>query len=391
MLWAKRFRDEHQILLQRIDSKAESSALVPVTEEMKNLVATTEQWRQDKEVLLRRIDLKAEFLALTPLAKQVQNLAATTEDRQREKELFFQRIDSKAESSALVTLAEEIHKLRRTVERLQKDNDALRDQMQHLEQDISYREQDVDEKFQELGRTIAEIQEDLSQRIEGVQIMKGKEIFSYQKQVRRISSRSQRAATKIIYRTRAGEDSTHSSPMSLYLPAPLTLSALSVPSMHASLNLYTVSKALSQATTTDDNSLLGTGTRSRCISRRTESVGYQMIAGGKIIEDSRDSPATNQYPAYEAIGLSPQGEKTLEEYFRDGAHSVARAMELYETRATKAFVCGIRDQMHRTDLWDRVAEQGWTYQQLRKEMQRILEGEGKGKKRRKRGKMSLEL
>jgi hypothetical protein len=62
-------------------------------------------------------------------------------------------------------------------------------------------------------------------------------------------------------------------------------------------------------------------------------------------------------------------------------------MQLYETRAAKAFVCGMRDKHRRMELWERLTEQGWTWQHLRKEMQWMLERE----KRRKGRKLSLEL
>lgn len=97
----------------------------------------------------------------------------------------------------------------------------------------------------------------------------------------------------------------------------------------------------------------------------------------------------------ESIGVDPQGNKTLEEYFRDGAGSVVRAMQLYEKRAAKAFVCGLRDKRRRMELWERLTERGWTWQLLRKEMLWMVEcerrGRGKGKGKGEERKVSVEL
>lgn len=54
-------------------------------------------------------------------------------------------------------------------------------------------------------------------------------------------------------------------------------------------------------------------------------------------------------------------------------------MQLYEKRAAKAFVCGLRDKGRRMELWERLTEGGWSWQLLRKEMQWMLECEGVGK------------
>lgn len=160
------------------------------------------------------------------------------------------------------------------------------------------------------------------------------------------------------------------------------------------LTLFAAPKALSQATTTDDSIPgpgpgPGTGRRSRYPSRGTNGTEqfHHHTTPDRHIPESQDARARDRYAALEAIGVDPQGNKTLEEYFRDGASSVVRAMQLYENRATKAFVCGMRDQYRRMELWERLTEQGWTWQQLRKEMQWMLEGE----KRRRARKVSLEL
>lgn len=124
-----------------------------------------------------------------------------------ENKVLLQRIDSKPESSALELLAEEMRSLATTIQHLQQDNHTLRQRIQELERNVSEREQVMGEKVQELGRSMTETKNELNLTVEVVEMIReGGGLPSYQKYVRRPSSRpQQRTAAKITYRTRAGE------------------------------------------------------------------------------------------------------------------------------------------------------------------------------------------
>lgn len=124
-----------------------------------------------------------------------------------ENKILLQRIDSKPESSALQLLAEDVQSLAATVQHLQRENNTLRERMQELQRDGLRREQAVGEQVEGLGRTIAEMKKELALTADVVETMREGRLPSYHQHSRqmRTSSRPQRAAAKITYRTRAGE------------------------------------------------------------------------------------------------------------------------------------------------------------------------------------------
>lgn len=123
-----------------------------------------------------------------------------------ENKILLQRIDSKPDSSALELLTEEVRSLASTIQHLQQDNHALRQRMQELERNVVEREQVMCDKVQGLGCTIAEMNKELSLTVEVVKMIREGGLSSYQKYIRRTSSRPpQRTATKITYRARTGE------------------------------------------------------------------------------------------------------------------------------------------------------------------------------------------
>ena len=105
-----------------------------------------------------------------------------------------------------------------------------------------------------------------------------------------------------------------------------------------------VSKSFSQATTVDE------------VMDMDESSGLS-------IEDCLQ----------EDLNLVSQGKMTLEEYLKYGDDAIERAIKAYETRATKAFVDGMRDIYQKKPLGDRLDEQGWTWQTTRDELHRMIE------------------
>ena len=113
-----------------------------------------------------------------------------------------------------------------------------------------------------------------------------------------------------------------------------------------------------------------------------------MTAKTKAPPEGQGARAEDKYVAFEAIGIVPQGQRTLEEYSQDCLGAADRATRLYEVRAAKACVCGMRDERLQRELWERISEQGnWTLQRVREEMQCMVECE----KRRKGKKTSLAL
>lgn len=57
-----------------------------------------------------------------------------------------------------------------------------------------------------------------------------------------------------------------------------------------------------------------------------------------------------------------------------------RALQLYETRAVKAFVSGMRDKRRQSLLWDVLTEQGWTWQNAKAGMHMLLDDRRRSKR-----------
>lgn len=85
--------------------------------------------------------------------------------------------------------------------------------------------------------------------------------------------------------------------------------------------------------------------------------------------------------ARETISIEPQGRTTLEEYFMYGETSVTRAVQLYERRAVKAFVTGIASKNLRMNLWERLDEEGWTWQKAREQTHKMMKDRQKKSKK----------
>lgn len=131
-----------------------------------------------------------------------------------ENKILLQRIDSKPESPAFESLAEEVRSLAATIQHLQRENNTLRERMQELQRDALDREQATGEQVQSLGRTVAEMKKGLALTADVVETMReGRLPLYHQHSRRRTSSRPQRVAAKITYRTRAGEVQTSLPPL----------------------------------------------------------------------------------------------------------------------------------------------------------------------------------
>lgn len=348
-----------------------------------------------------------------------------------ENKILLSKISSKPDPSALEQLAEEVRSLASTIEHLQQDNQTLRQRMQELERSVSEREQAMCETIQGLGRSVAEMNKnkEWSEKtlVDVVKMIReeggggggGLSWPSYQKYVRRHSSRPpppRRGVTKITYRARTGErvvfffffletrklSTLSSSQSSLRGGSRMRYARHQLNPVLLKKNSLASSRALSQITTTDE-SIPGPGqleirkipspnqnrnptspwphTKPNIPTEQDQTPYYHHHRPSpcRTTTSHQDARARDRYAALESIGVDPQGDKTLEEYFRDGASSVVRAMQLYEKRAAKAFVCGLRDKYRRMELWERLTERGWSWQQLRKEMQWMLEGERMGK------------
>lgn len=377
LLWAKRLRDENKALLQRVDSKPDSSTLETLAQEVRGLAEEVEHLQHDNRTLRQRMQELEEQQSVS--------------EREREQERAREREKDKA----------------------------------------------MCEKVKGLGCNVAEMKKELSVVGEVVKMIKedgvgcGGGLQSCQKYMRRRSSKSQRGrgAAKITYRTRTGEfidfifNLLKEDEALLLLPLPFLPFPRGNPRMaHGPLNLFysnihLASKPLSQATTTDDDGVTGLVPQAEThrshhqyaitashrqgpittttLNVSTEQQQQMHYAHPTPNADANPNPhpTTNtltlpsirhdshardrdRYAALESIGIDPQGDKTLEEYFRDGAGSVVRAMQLYEKRAAKAFVCGLRDKRRRMELWERLTERGWSWQRLRREMQGMVEREG---------------
>lgn len=135
-----------------------------------------------------------------------------------ENKILLQRIDSKPDHSpALENLTEEVRSLASTIQHLQQDNQTLRQKMQELEQNVSLRDQDMCDKVEGLGRSVADINKKLNSVVDVVKVIReggAGGLACCQRGGRRCSSRPlaplqplRRGTTRITYRARTGEDS----------------------------------------------------------------------------------------------------------------------------------------------------------------------------------------
>lgn len=107
-------------------------------------------------------------------------------------------------------------------------------------------------------------------------------------------------------------------------------------------NLCIVSRSLSQATTTADT------------------------------VDMNDTEARRADILQEEIKGLAQGQFTLEEYFAYCKDLMGRAGSHEENNVVRAFVAGIRDKVTGIPLQDVLNEKGWTWDETRAEMERVI-------------------
>ena len=286
MLWAKRLKDEHKILLHRIDSATQ----------------------------------------------QITDLAAGPKDLQAENNALKERI---------MRLEEDAVDKKQGMLRLEKD---VADQKQKImipDEDSANREQVLGSEIHKLKERITELEKELSRTVEIVgnwqepaRILREEE-ERLQLERPRAQSHGSVAVTSMNSNHRTGTG------------MPLNLSHLPYP--ERGVRILTTptpaSKAPSQATTATDP--------------------------GVLIPSAELSPPRTR--SQDSIGIASQGAESLEEYLEYGDESVMRAVQLYETRAVKAFVSGIREKSRQSRLWEILTEQGWTWQNARVGMRMLLD------------------
>ena len=118
-------------------------------------------------------------------------------------------------------------------------------------------------------------------------------------------------------------------------------------------DLCTVSRSLSQATT------------------EAETVNMN------------DAGARAEEVLQEEIKGMAQGQLTLEEYFTYGQDLINRARKTEEDKVMRAFVAGVRDNVWRMPLQEVLNEKGWTWEETKAQMERVI-AQTQKKKRTKR-------
>ncbi|MCJ1468254.1 hypothetical protein MMC07_006882 [Pseudocyphellaria aurata] len=261
LLWAKQLRNEHKILLQRIDAATEAAAQVQ------------------------------------PLVGQTRDLAASSEHLQSENNALKERVLTLKEESADrdKAMATEIGGLKGHINELEKELDCVVADVNAWREEWA---QILDEKNAQRDR------------MEGAK------------------PQSSRNPEMVSCAVGPPEDRV-------------------------------ASRAVSQATTTDSS--------------------VHVTTAKEPVEVNK--PSEQQHSQQHAIGLKAQGDSTLEIYVRYGEAAVWRAIRLYETRAVKAFVSGMSDKHQRALLWETLTEEGWTWQNARENIRRMV-SDGKKRKRR---------
>lgn len=99
MLWAKRLRDENKVLLQRIDSKPESSALEQLREEVRSLAATIEDLQRDNHALREKLQtLEPDALDRErAMGEQIHGLGRTVAELKKELSLTVEVVETMME------------------------------------------------------------------------------------------------------------------------------------------------------------------------------------------------------------------------------------------------------------------------------------------------------
>ena len=95
-----------------------------------------------------------------------------------------------------------------------------------------------------------------------------------------------------------------------------------------------------------------------------------------------DTGARTEDVLQEEVNGVGQGQLTLEEYFAYGKDLMARARTIEEDKVVKAFVAGIRDKVRRLPLQEVLNEKGWTWEETKAEMERVIAETQKKKKAR---------
>lgn len=78
-----------------------------------------------------------------------------------------------------------------------------------------------------------------------------------------------------------------------------------------------------------------------------------------------------------------QGRATYEEYLASGEIFVRAALDQAEVQAVKAYIQGMRQPFRRKPVWEALEAKGWTWENARHELQKIVD-EGKRRRRSRR-------
>ena len=174
MLWANRLREEHKILLNRIDSSVKASAQIELlVEQAKDLTASCEHLQQESNVLKEKLRTLEQDVAHGE--HDVNGEIVALQDKIAEQEKEFGR--------QIRPLMEQNKDLAARNERMEKTNDTLVEKVSILENDVADRNNSLMIKVAKLEGKIVGLQYGPRSAIEDMQKNRREGQFLYERQI----------------------------------------------------------------------------------------------------------------------------------------------------------------------------------------------------------------
>lgn len=174
MLWANRLREEHKILLNRIDSSVKASAQIELlVEHTKDLTASCENLKQDSNILKEKFRTLEQDVAHGEHGVNDGIVALGDKIAEQKEEL----------SRQIRPLLEQIEDLAARNKRMEQDNDTLLEKVLMLESDVADRNNTLTIKVAELECNMVGFQDEPRSAIEDIQKDRTEGQFLYDRRV----------------------------------------------------------------------------------------------------------------------------------------------------------------------------------------------------------------